>query len=264
MCWFTLDSLEIWSLTSFQACLQLFDTTGFSWTIRLLRFIHQILFAHRPRLSFLSRFFKGLINVHTRQWNVFVRSFLKVIPTMLEKSFSIMGVAMILAETSKSVASGCHADQKRIAVSAPLLTGDTRYLKLSKINHWALTLSWRRPLSYRNQSGFYMIKFSVMKEWNLLKSWHCAYLEVNWNILWRRVFLIFVSVIDIINQIVRLFLLSPPSTQFYETIEFSIALCISVSLCLNKVFAWVESPVSRISNNCKITHLFERFICLNK
>ena len=152
MCWFTLDSLEIWSLTSFQACLQLFDTTGFSWTIRLLRFIHQILFAHRPRLSFLSRFFKGLINVHTRQWNVFVRSFLKVIPTTLEKSFNIMGVAMILAETSKSVASGCHADQKRIAVSAPLLTGDTRYLKLSKINHWALTLSWRRPLSYRNQS----------------------------------------------------------------------------------------------------------------
>ena len=155
MCWFTLHSLEIWSLASFQACLQLFgcfDTTGLSWTIRLLRFKHQILFAHRPRVSFLSKFFEGLINVHTRQWNVFVRSFLKVIPTMLEKSFSIMGVAMILAESSKSVASGCHADQKRIAASAPLLTGDTRYLKLSKINHWALTLSWRRPLSYRNQS----------------------------------------------------------------------------------------------------------------
>ena len=155
MCWFTLHSLEIWSLASFQACLQLFgcfDTTGLSWTIRLLRFKHQILFAHRPRVSFLSRFFEGLINVHTRQWNVFVRSFLEVIPTMLEKSFSIMGVAMILAESSKSVASGCHADQKRIAASAPLLTGDTRYLKLSKINHWALTLSWRRPLSYRNQS----------------------------------------------------------------------------------------------------------------
>ena len=27
-----------------------------------------------------------------------------------------------------------------------------------------LTLSWRRPLSYRNQAGFYMITASVMKE----------------------------------------------------------------------------------------------------
>ena len=36
------------------------------------------------------------------------------------------------------------------------------------LTNWknSLTLSWRRPLSYKNQSGFYMITASVMKELN--------------------------------------------------------------------------------------------------
>ena len=39
-------------------------------------------------------------------------------------------------------------------------------LDLTKIKMLFLTLSWRRPLSYRNQSiGFYMITASVIKGW---------------------------------------------------------------------------------------------------
>ena len=64
------------------------------------------------------------------------------------------------------------ADKKRN--EAKYLTRNSTGLKLvsPESNPLELTLSWRRPLSYRNQSirnhwtGFYMITGSVMKELN--------------------------------------------------------------------------------------------------
>ena len=60
------------------------------------------------------------------------------------------------------------------------MSGSLDLQKLQCIPLWHLTLSWRRPLSYRNQSidlrsnqwtGFYMITAAVMKQLN----WDCFY-----------------------------------------------------------------------------------------
>ena len=65
-----------------------------------------------------------------------------------------------------------QANMTRHKNSIPLFNVKYGY---SKNNFFSLTLSWRRPLSYRNYTDFYMITASVKKgltiiEWNNLDS----------------------------------------------------------------------------------------------